>query len=232
MHFPHVETIGQVDAGLRAASLDSHRSRPRPEAAVHLRFTTAMGGFAALLLASCSALKPVPETTRYYTLVSPALVAKQPAPDSGTGRVGVRVTAQTDYLRRPPIAVRIGENELRFVEDHRWGERVDEGTERALTLALQSKLKDVLVLPVSHGSASGATVIIDVVMAACEGTNDGATLECYWRLNAGTEIAPAASGHFRQTRTGWNGTDYGQLAGMLGALVDELAAEIAPAILR
>jgi uncharacterized lipoprotein YmbA len=216
------------DASGEAEPAVARKEPPRYLGSYVSIFATAV----AMLFAGCTALKPVPETTRYYTLVPPAQNIEMPAATSekNARRVGVRVTAQTDYLRRPPMAVRVGSNELRFAEGHRWGERVDEGAERALALALQTRVNHAVFFPMSHGAASGITTMVDVVVAACEGTKDGAAFECYWRVHVDAELAPAASGHFHKTRPGWDGADYAQLAAMLGGMVDELASEIAPAI--
>jgi uncharacterized lipoprotein YmbA len=194
-------------------------------------FSAIAAGALAALLSACSTLKPVADTTRYYTLVAPPATAAAPAPQEDAPRVGIRVTVQTDYLRRAPIAVRVGTNELRFASEHRWAERINEAIERALTSSLQQRLADAIVLPVTPGSAAGAALIVDVAIAACEGTTAGeAVLEGFWKMNGDAGAASPASGHFRRSQAGWNGSDYAQLASLLGALIDELAAELAPLI--
>ncbi len=188
---------------------------------------------ATLLLAACGTLKPVADTTRFYTLApaTPAAGAAVAATaEPPARRIGVRVTVQADYLRRPEIAVRTSANELRLDNDHRWAERIDEGVARVLALGLQHRLPDASVAPVAGGAAAGSRTIVDATIVACEGTADGATLEGYWRIKGLPGQDPALSGHFRRVVSGWNGTDYGQLAGLLGGLVDDLAAEITAGI--
>lgn len=191
-------------------------------------FTLLVLGLVASVWTGCVNLKPLADTTRFYTLApaNPAPAAVQ----AGAIRVGVRVSLLSEYLRHPPIAVRVSANELRFSDDQRWAEQLDEGVERALVAALQSRLPDAAVAPTSNGVAAGAPVTITVAISSCEGTADGsAVLEGHWLIR-GKDIEPAAAGAFRRTRTGWDGANYGQLAGLLGGLVDELAAELAPAV--
>ncbi len=181
------------------------------------------------LFAGCANLQPIPDSGRFYTLTPPAGAEAPRVSGGGAARVGVHVGIRADYLRRPAMVVRVSDNELRFQRDHRWAGRLDDALEQAIASALQPHLGDAVVAPVSAGSRAGAAVLVEIQLAACEGTGDGAAvLEAFWKITTSDPSGAAASGHFRERREGWNGADFGQLAAMLSALAGELSATIAP----
>jgi uncharacterized lipoprotein YmbA len=126
--------------------------------------------------------------------------------------------------------VRASANELQLVPGHRWAERIDEGIARGLVQGLQSRVPNAIVLPTQGGMGSGAPVVVEVAIVACEGSPEGAILEAFWRLDRGGDDGPGSSGHFRRVSSAWDGVDFGALAAQLSELVDQLAAEIAAGI--
>lgn len=217
-----------------------HRGRPskfaHPEkvgAGVLLSRMVALTALAALFLAGCGSLDPVVDTTRFYTLAPVAAGAGTVPAATDATPIGVRVTAQPDYLRRTVIAVRTSRNELRLVGDHRWAENLNEGIARVIAQDLQARLPRVFIVPVSSGGmTAGAATHIDITIVACEGSADGAILEAYWRMDTRSDDGASTAGHFREVSTGWDGADYGALAAQLSTPVDQLAAKIAAGVER
>lgn len=170
------------------------------------------------------------DTTRYYTMAPASVEATTSA---ATKRVSVRVSLQSEYLRRPAIAVRVTPTELRLGPTHRWAERLDEGVARVVAQALQAARDDVVAAPAASSVSTGPRTEVEITLIACEGTADGAVLEAYWKIHpppGAGDAASGAAGHFRRVRGGWDGSDYAALAEALGALAGQLAQEIAAAL--
>jgi uncharacterized lipoprotein YmbA len=91
------------------------------------------------LLTGCL-LKPASVTTRRFVL-TPARLAGH---DTGASQLAVglgRVT-MPDYLLKDSMAVRKGDNEIQYLEDSLWAERLDHSFQRALAANLSSQLGD------------------------------------------------------------------------------------------
>jgi len=183
---------------------------------------------AAAVFAGCTVLEPVKDATRFYSL-SPASDAGQlgavaPA-DAPT--IGVRLVSVASHLRRTPIAVRLGEHEVRFEPEHRWAENLGDSVVRAVAGGLQRAAGSrihVFVAPPLRTAAPDVLVEIDLL--ACEGRvgdAPSALLVADWRVFKGREDEPAASGRFRVDKPGWDGADFGRLAALLALSVDDLA---------
>lgn len=186
----------------------------------------------AAVLAGCATFAPVEDHTRFYTL-TPAdaggqlgAVAPLDAP-----LIGVRVTSVATHLRPASIVVREGEHEIGYADMHRWAGRLDDAVGRALAAGVQRLAGSRVHVAVSPPLRSAdPDILVEIDLLACEGRRaaDGGTalLVADWRVFHRQEEKPAASGRFRVEKTGWDGADFGQLAGLLAAAVDDLAQAV------
>jgi len=191
---------------------------------------------ALVLVPGCTVLDPVADTTRFYSITPAsgagqlAAVAPQDAPT-----IGVRIASVAHHLRKPSIAVREGEHEVRFEPAHRWAERPEESVARAVAAGIQRTAGSrihVFVAPVLR--TAPPDVLVELDLLACEGRRGGepsALLIADWRVFDGGGEKPAASGRFRVDKPGWDGADFARLAALLAVSVDDLAQAVAgPAI--
>lgn len=183
------------------------------------------------LLAGCNILpEAVPDNTRHYILQNP------PMASVGSGeatvphvRLGLRSVEVPAYLREKAMAVRTGENELRFAADARWAEPLEAGITRVLREQLSAGAH-VVGYPFPGQLERQFDVTVRVLSA--EGTSDGVRfVAVYELLRVGDRPEVAVRREFRwsgRTRT-WDG-DYGRLAADMSDAVAELAREIVAAL--
>lgn len=195
------------------------------------------GGLAAaVFLAGCTMLQPVEDGTRFYSLTSASdsgqfgAVAPADAPT-----IGVRLIFVASHLRKPPIAVRVGEHEVRFEPEHRWAEHLGDSVVRSIAGGVQRTAGSrihVFVAPALRTAAPDVLLELDLI--SCEGRRGAestALLAADWRIFKGRDEKPAASGRFRVEKPGWDGKDFDQLATLLASAVDDLAQAVAgPAV--
>lgn len=188
------------------------------------------------LLTGCTALDPVTDTTRFYTLSSAAdfgrLAAVAPAE---APVIGVRVTEVASHLRPSAIAVRRGDHELDYAEQHRWASRLDDAVAGAVAAGIQRAAGSRISVTVTRPARSVVPdVLVEIDLVACEGIRSpgaAALLVADWRVFSGRGDKPAANGRFRVDKPGWNGSDFGQLAALLAGATDDLAQAVAgPAV--
>lgn len=200
------------------------------------RLSLALLGVAGCL-AGCTVLEPTPDRTRFYTLSPGGSDARHAAvAPAGAPSIGVRVTSVAGHLRRSAIAVRTGEHELRYAEEHRWADRLDEAAARALAAGIQREAGSRISVAVTPALRSPVPdVLVEIDLLACEGrlgAGPSALLVADWRIYQGRAEKPAASGRFGVERPGWDGADHGRLAALLAAALDDLARAIGGPALR
>jgi uncharacterized lipoprotein YmbA len=169
--------------------------------------------FAALMgIAGCNLPQPQADTTRFFTLGS----AVSAAPVANATQV--RPVQVAGHLHGRAMAVRVGENEVIYLEDVRWAEALD----GAITQLLRARLGAV---------AGGATV--SVLVQRCELVrSSGNRVELaatYTITPAEGDKAPAQHGVFAATPRTWDGRDYGALVGQMREAVGELGDAMAAA---
>lgn len=196
---------------------------------------TGLLGVVLSLFAGCQVLPEAKvDPTRNFVLSSPAtaeLAATQPV---GKYQVGIRSIEIAGYLRNHrDIAVRTGANEIRFEEYSRWAEPLESGINRVLKQHLLSAeaVGGVMNYPFASDLKRDYDLVIRV--QSCEGavTADGRNVA---RLAAAYDIIAAGAGGqvvvrrtFTAPEQGWNGKDFGALAGALSDAVARLAEDIA-----
>ncbi len=191
-------------------------------------------GIGAWILTACSgcSLSPVqPDFTRYFVLTSrpaPSVepsIGARPAP----WRIGLRSIEVPLFLRNKAILVRLSANEVRFIEEARWAESLDQGLARVLRENLESRPDVDRVVPVATISDEERDFDVLVRVLRCEGGHDGGVA----RFSASIEISSAAPNAGTRTREifttevpGWDGNDYDQLAQKLSTAIAALADRI------
>ena len=95
-----------------------------------------------LVLAGCNVIPPPQaDSTRYYTLASPALDTPVARPTSGTLRLGLKAVDVAPYLKKGDLVVRRGENELVYDDYARWAEPLETSIARAVRACLLADAK-------------------------------------------------------------------------------------------
>ena len=184
----------------------------------------------SLIAAGCTALDPQPENSRFFTLSSstPAVIRST----EGSTQIQIRLNRVSGYLETTHMVVRVTPNELRFTERHRWAEALQDSFVRVAENALRENLPDeISVRVVPLRTAAPEIITIEINLLACEGEMpEKAVLAADWLIWEGTARSPSSSGHFRQTRDGWNPTDFEQLAHMLADLTEQFAGTLTEAV--
>ncbi len=186
------------------------------------------------VLAGCSVIpQPTADPTRYYLLSSPADAAPAAAPH-GTLHIGIRAVEVPSYLRNTrSMVVRRSSNEIRYEDFARWAEPIEAGIQRTLRerLLADDRVATAEVPPFIGGPKRDYDVAVRI--QECEGVQTGSG-QGEARLVASYEILDVNKGGevvlrrvFVAPESKWDGTDFGQLAGLLGAEATALGNDIA-----
>jgi len=165
------------------------------------------------LLAGCNLPPPQADAVRNFTLSSPAVAAPV------AGATLVRPVQLAGHLHGRPMAVRVAEHEVVYLEDVRWAEPLDE----AVTQLLRARLAAV---------GGGATVTVTV--ARCELVrSEGNSVQLaatYAIARAGADPAAVERGAFTATPRPWDGKDYSGVVALLHDAIAELGDALAAAV--
>ena len=139
---------------------------------------------AALALAAAPAcLRTAPAVVLYTLEPLPATAADaQPAPAAGPA-VEVLPVRLPEVLRRPQLLEARGTGRFGLLENHRWGNPLDQEVQRVLVADLAALLGGAPVVPSPYGARVGAAwqVQVDVQSWAAE-PGQGLVLEATWML--------------------------------------------------
>lgn len=162
-----------------------------------------------LLGAGCNLPQPQPDTTRHFTL-SPATAA--PA----TAGVRVAPVVLAGHLRTREMAVRVGDNEITYLDEVRWAEPLDEGITRTLQAGLA-------------GVAAERTVIVHVLRCELDRAagNSIQFSAAYTIRSGGAGGNPLKQGIFVASPRQWDGRDYATAVASLRDAIDELSRALA-----
>lgn len=185
-----------------------------------------IGAVAGLVsLAGCSLPEAQPDLTRFYLLTSSPAPAEKAEGPAAT-RVQLRAVIVPEFLRGKLMQVRLGENEVRFVDLARWAEPLEAGIGRVVreNLAKQARFEVVT------GRASGHDFEIVLHLRACEGVVPGGTARLATRIEivtGGLAANRVAQEDFVTEVPGWDGKDYADLARKLSEAAAALSERIA-----
>jgi uncharacterized lipoprotein YmbA len=149
-------------------------------------------------------LKPVTVSTRHFALAP--IPASEPRPVARSGSeqmsVGIAFVKMPSYLLRNSMAVRNGANEIEYLDDALWSERLDESFQRDLAANLADLLPSdsIYITDWSHDQVTVA-VYISVQQFDVDISGRG-TLIAQWRITAPGSVVPLKSGRARLERTG------------------------------
>jgi uncharacterized lipoprotein YmbA len=191
---------------------------------------------AAFLLAGCNLLPPpTSDPTRYFVLTGPALAAGSSDAGIGSLRLGLKAVQVPEYLRGRAMVLRDGANELVLQDYARWAEPLQQGLTRVLKAELLAdhSVGRVDTAPLPFEADRDYDVGIDIVL--CEGAAEGARhvarFEAVIEISTvGPQAHVVARRDFVAPEAGWNGTDYGRLAGELSQDAAALGREILSAL--
>jgi uncharacterized lipoprotein YmbA len=175
----------------------------------------------AMLLTGCL-LKRAPDSTRHFVL-SP-ISRDEPAPTATKHlSIGIGFVKMPSYLLRNSVAVRTGANEIEYLEDARWAERLDQCFQRTLAANLSRLLS-------SDGVQMSTRVFITVQQFDVDRQGRGALI-AQWRIAALDSDEPLKSGEARLARTGPSPHGNGAvIATTLSDLAGEFSRELAQSI--
>ena len=92
---------------------------------------------AALAVTGCLNLKPAQDPTRHFVLTSLVVAPDPSSVASGAPAFGLGTVRLSAYLQKQSLAVRKGEDEIVYLEDYQWAERLDQGLDRILASNLR-----------------------------------------------------------------------------------------------
>ncbi len=149
-------------------------------------------------------LKPVTVSTRHFALAPIPTSDPRPAAGSGSEQmsVGIGFVKMPSYLLRNSMAVRNGANEIEYLDDALWSERLDESFQRDLAANLADLLpSDSLYLTDWGHNQVMVAVYISVQQFDVDISGRG-TLIAQWRITAPGSVVPLKNGRARLERTG------------------------------
>ena len=173
-----------------------------------------------VLLTGCL-LKPVTDSTRHFVL-SP-ISTNEPAPTATEHlSAGIGFVKMPSYLLRNSMAVRNGGNEIEYIENARWAERLDQCFQRTLAANLSRLLpSDSVYVADSGRDQAQARVFINVQQFDVD-TQGRGTLIAQWRITAPGSDTPLKSGEARLAQAG--PSPHGN-ADVIATTLSDLAAE-------
>jgi len=180
-----------------------------------------------LLLSGCL-IKPGRVPTRHFVLApTPAPKRAQVAAQPLSAEVGF--VKLPSYLLRDAIVVRKSANEIEYLEDALWAERLDQSFQRVLSDSLSSLLASEQI-HLSAAERGEVRVSVDVKQFDVD-TQGRGTLIASWRLTLPGSNQLAKSGQTHLTRPGPSPLANPQvIATTLSALTAEFSQGLAQAI--
>jgi hypothetical protein len=175
------------------------------------------------LLAGCGA-SPVP---RFYVL---AALPAPPAVDAGAeAEVGVGPLELPDYLDRPQIVTRSGQNELRLAEFDRWGEALKDNAAEVLAENLSVLLPSKKVSVYPWKRSEGVRYQVAVKIVRFDRAESGETvLQARWRiLDANGAELLARQSRYAETASG---EDYAATVAAMNRALAQFSRELANAV--
>lgn len=179
----------------------------------------------SILVAGCAGSPP----TRYYTLTEPnAAAPAQPAPPRGTASLAVGPVTVPESLDRLQMVVRIGTNELKVSDEHRWAQPLRLEVARAVSLNLARLMPQAQVSTYTEAAASDPDYRLALDLQRVDARLGGTVaVEAQWSLKtrSGARIRAGRA----QAQAEASAADYQALAAAYARALETLAADIASA---
>lgn len=156
-----------------------------------------------VILSGCM-LRPVNSSTRHFTLAP--IPTNEPrravSSDAENLSVGIGFVKMPSYLLRNSIAVRKGADEIEYLENALWGERLDESFQRDLAANLADLLPSDRIYLTSWAHDQVMVAVYINVQQFDVDINGHGILIAQWRITAPGGDVPLKSGRTRLDRTG------------------------------
>jgi len=183
----------------------------------------------AILLPGCL-LKTATVPTRHFVLAS--IPSNESAP-AATGQVSVAIgfVKMPSYLLRDSMALRNGANEIEYLEDALWAERLDQCFQRTLAANLSRMLSSERIYLADWGRDQVMLRLFVSVQQFDVDTYGHGALIAQWRITTPDSDVPLKSGHARLDRNGASPRGNPEvIATTLSGLAAEFSTELAQAI--
>lgn len=156
-----------------------------------------------MMLSGCM-FKPVTVSTSYLTL-SP-ISTNEPthaiSSDVGNISVGIGFVKMPSYLLRNSVAVRNDANEIEYLENALWSERLDESFQRDLAANLADLLPSHSIY-LTDWARDQVTIAVYIEVEQFDvDVNGHGTLIAQWRITGSGSDVPLKSGRIRLDRDG------------------------------
>jgi len=186
----------------------------------------AVGG---VLLSGCLS-RPPTLNVRHFVL-SPIATNEPASTTTKNLSVGIAFVKMPTYLFRKSMAVRNGANEIEYVEDALWAERLDQSFQRMLAANLSRLLPSANIhLTDWPRDQEVIKVFIDIQQFDVDSDGRG-NLNANWRLTAPDSDQRLKSGQARLTRIGASPRDHPEvIATTLSDLTAVFSRELAQSI--
>ena len=189
-------------------------------------------GFVAvtgMLLTGCL-LKRATDSTRHFVL-SP-ISTDEPAPTAAKHlSIGIGFVKMPSYLLRNSVAVRTGANQIEYLGDARWAERLDQCFQWTLAANLSRLLPSDSVHVADWGRDQMSTRVFITVQQFDVDRQGRGALIAQWRITAPDSDEPLKSSEARLARTGPSPRGNADVvATTLSELAGEFSRELAQSI--
>ena len=172
---------------------------------------------------ACSLPQAQPDLTRFFLLNEVTHKGDVAEVVGEPPRIVLRTVIVPEYLRGRIMQVRIGDNELRFIDQARWAEPLEAGLTRVLREDLAQRPARVRVVA-RGGDEHDFDVAVN--LRRCEGVMPAGVARLAARIeifSTGMDPKLVAQEDFSFDVPGWDGSDYGQLARKLSEAADAMA---------
>ena len=180
----------------------------------------------AVLLSGCL-LKTATVPARHFVLAPISADQSSPTPKEHF-QVEIGFVKMPAYLLRDSMAVRNGANEIEYLENALWAERLDQSFQRALMADLYGSLPETIHFADSERNRQTVKIFINVHRFDVD-TKGRGTLVAQWRIAASDGAGSLTSGYTSLDRTGVS--PRGNPAG-IARTMSELTAEFSHELTR
>lgn len=189
----------------------------------------AFAAIAGVLLTGCLS-RPPTINARHFVLAPISTNESAPAAAKHLS-VGIGFVKMPSYLLRKTIAVRNGANEIGYIEDAQWAERLDQSFQRTLAANLSHLLPSAnIYLTDWPRDQEVIRVFIDIQQFDVDSSGQG-ILNAHWRITPSDSDQQLKTGHARLSRTGASPQGHPEMvATTLSDLTAEFSRELAQSI--
>ena len=188
----------------------------------------ACAAIAGTFLTGCLS-RPPTVNARHFVLAP--ISTNEPAAATKRLSVGIGFVKMPSYLLRKSMAVRDGANEIGYIEDAQWAERLDQSFQRAVAANLSHLLPSADIhLADWARDQEVVRVFIDVQQFDVD-SGGHANLNAHWRITAPDSDQQLRNGDARLARTGASPHGHPEvIAATLSSLTAEFSRALAQSI--